>query len=152
MLGPYARSVTTRARLLSAIRAHPGVDRAELARLTGLSWSAVAHHVRAFVRRGEVSAAAVGRRTVYHAGLAAREAALRRLLRTEPNAACLLRRLNDGPASGLRPLSQELAMDRKAVRRYLALLSDAGLVRREEAPLPRFELRAVALDLRDLLR
>lgn len=149
MNGPYVRSAATRERLLDLIRGQPGIGRGELARQAGLSWSAVSHHVRGFCRRGDVACLRVGHRVLYHAGPAPPQAvALRRALRTEPQASRLLRHLNDGPVS-MRQVSQALGVDRKSVRRHLRLLAGAGLVGRGDGPRPRFELKAIPLDLRD---
>ena len=63
--GPYASSRSTREAILAAVRDHPGLTRAGIARATGRSWNVVRHHVQGLLRGGEVVAVPRGRRTTY---------------------------------------------------------------------------------------
>lgn len=151
--GPYRASLGTRAAILEAVRLQPGSSRTDLLRLTGLSWGAVAHHVRGLVARGELRQHVVGRRSYYYAdGVEPTLLPFTRLLRTEATATDILRVLNrTGPAS-IQHISRDLRLDRKTVRRHVAAMVEAGLVGLSQQRRARFELRSLPLALRDALR
>ncbi|HUR61620.1 MAG TPA: winged helix-turn-helix transcriptional regulator [Candidatus Thermoplasmatota archaeon] len=151
--GPYRASAGTRSSLLEAVRLQPGASRSELLRLTGLSWGAVAHHVRGMVERGELREHVVGRRSYYYAdGAEPSLLPFTRLLRTEPQATDILRVLNrNGPAS-IQHISRDLDLDRKTVRRHVAAMLQAGIVGLTARHHARFELRSLPLELASQLR
>ncbi|MEA3203569.1 MAG: hypothetical protein QOI63_1244, partial [Thermoplasmata archaeon] len=146
--GPYRASAATRGSILEAVRRQPGASRSELLRLTGLSWGAVAHHVRGMLERGELREQVVGRRSYYYAdGAEPSLLPFTRLLRTEPQATDILHVLNrNGPAS-IQHISRDLALDRKTVRRHVTAMLEAGIVGLTRRHRARFELRSIPLDL-----
>jgi len=150
--GPYVRGNAARRDIVAAIKRHAGITRSEIVRATGLSWGSVTHHIKQLSERGEIQAARLGRRTIYHTGR--REAtslAVVRLLRTEPNSVMVLRVLNRGSPLTIEWMATKLGVGRKTVRRHLALMLDAGLVGLSATRRVRYELRWVPLEFRDFL-
>ncbi|HUR60751.1 MAG TPA: winged helix-turn-helix transcriptional regulator [Candidatus Thermoplasmatota archaeon] len=152
--GPYRRSEPARAAILAAVRSQPGISRSEIIRLTGLSWGAVAHHVRHLVARGELQVHVTGQRPYYHLAGGDESALLplTRLLRTEQAAGDIIRALNRNGALSIQALSRDVAADRKTVKRHLDRMREAGVVGITEVHRARFELRSVPLRLAALLR
>lgn len=150
--GPYASGAGSRAVILEATRLQPGISRSGLARVTGLAWQTVRHHVSAMVERGELQALAMGRRTLFGvAGGDSRVVVLMRLVRTEPTMGRTLRTLNSkGPAS-VAVLTNRLGASRKTVRRCVAALVTAGCAEVIAGRSPKFELRSIPLAMRSTL-
>jgi DNA-binding MarR family transcriptional regulator len=151
--GPYRSSEPARAAILAAVRSQPGISRSDIIRLTGLSWGAVAHHVRLLVARGELQVQVTGRRPYYHLETGdSTLLPLTRLLRTEQAAGEIIRALNRSGALSIQALSRDVVADRKTVKRHLDRMREAGLVGMTDVYRARFELKSVPLWLAALLR
>lgn len=132
---------SVRARIVEIVRQSPGIYKSELARLSGLSWGSVNHHLRVLRRSGEL---VVDRRralaNVYPAGTSADHIRWIGLL-GRPDNPDLVGYLRDHPGHGVQSMSQHYNISRKIIRRHLARLEEVGLVTRSEDYRPKFFLR-----------
>ncbi|MES2153854.1 MAG: ArsR family transcriptional regulator [bacterium] len=115
-----------RNRIEDTVRRSPGVTKSELARLLGLGWGTISHHLAFLESQGIVAAFPVGKGVrLYPAGRP--EARLLAVLSDGPGAA-LTALLAHRPGQTLSDLSRGLGISRKIVRRHLGQLGREGLV------------------------
>ena len=130
----------TRESILAAIESHPGVTKAELCRMTGLSWGAVSHHIRHCTRDGNVRTVQTDRKVfLYLSGVHTDQLTLMRLLRNDL-AMRVVSEVKEHPGMGINDLSKRLDISRKVVRRHLADLVYAGVMERSEDYRPKFRV------------
>jgi len=143
----------SRARILAAIQADPGIHVAQLAERTGLSWHTTLYHLRLLERRRQVQVQKTDReRRAFPAGLPPAHRAWLAALRTG-EAADLLRLLQQDPRQSIPRLSRRMGFSEKVVRRQMANLSQAGLVHRRGQLRPVYEVsRAAEPELAEWLR
>lgn len=129
----------TRARLIQAIRANPGIHAADLSERLGLAWSTVDYHLRV-LRRGELIKVVKALREKHLFPLEVEPtqhmwfAALR-----DEGAHRVFQRLIELPGQGVPLLSQWAGLSQKVIRRQLTDLIDVGLVTKRGQARPTFE-------------
>src|SRR5687768_157214 len=143
----------SRARILAAVQADPGIHVSLLAERAGLSWHTTMYHLRLLERRRLVQVDKGDReRRAFPAGLPTVHRAWLAALRTG-EAAEVLRLLQQDPRQTIPGLSRRMGYSEKVVRRQIAHLSQAGLVHRRGQLRPVYELsRAAEPELADWLR
>ncbi len=126
--------------ILAAIQSNPGCTKAELCRMTDLSWGAVAHHVRHCIRLGRVRSIKTDRKVfLYLANVHADQMALMRLLRNHL-VQRLVREVQGQPGTGINALSKRLDASRKVIRRHLSELVFADVMERSSDYRPKFRV------------
>lgn len=134
------RDSEARRRLQQAIQTHSGVTKAELCRLTGLSWGTVFHHIRSLVRLDQVRVVRTNRRVyIYGRDIHSDQFAALRLLRDE-TIGKILDQVRSRPGVGINALSRSLNVSRKTIRRHLGDLVDAHIVEKSPDYRPRFQM------------
>lgn len=135
--GPPA---STRDVILAAIESCPGATKAEICRMTGLSWGAVSHHIRTCTRAGTVRAMKTDRKVfLYLSTVQTDQMALMRLLRNDL-VARMVDEVRGNPGLGINALSRRLDTSRKVIRRHLADLVYAGVLERSDDYRPKFRV------------
>lgn len=122
---------STRRELWEHISENPGLSKSELARLAGLGWGTVVYHLDRLSEKGQVEFHEDrGRVRVFPAGLPDQEqrwlSALNDDLSTH-----IIREIKQEQAARTYRLAASLGTSRKVIRRHLANLEEAGVVRRD---------------------
>lgn len=126
--GGHVMEVQTRRMVWHTIRSRPGVNKTELAHLTGLSWGSVGHHLHMLERDGVIRLVRVGR-TVHATPTEFADRLRRTPILICPDARRVLGALLTQPFSrGTTDLGRLLGMTRKQARRHVYELVRAGLV------------------------
>ena len=134
----------SRARILAAVQADPGIHVSQLATATGLSWHTTMYHLRLLERRRLLQVDKSDReRRAFPTGLAPTHRAWLAALRSD-EAAEMLRLLQQDPRQTIPGLSRRMGHSEKVVRRQIANLSQAGLVHRRGQMRPVYELTRTA--------
>jgi predicted transcriptional regulator len=128
-----------RRKMMDIIRREPGIKISQLCRETTAGWGTIKYHLHLLRRAGLIVARNTGRdcllftSDVPEEDLAAKEA-LRR-----GRAGHLARAIADTPGASQKELCERIHMTRKIIRRYVELLSQAGLVsEKREAQFQRY--------------
>lgn len=142
----------SRQAILDAVAGNPGCTKADLCRMTGLSWGAISHHVRNCARAGDLRQHRTDRKVyLYAASVHADQMAHMRLLRDETNVR-LLMEIHAHPGVGINALSRSMETSRKIIRRHLADLVDVGVLERSQHYRPRFKVALMPKELPDIVR
>lgn len=121
--------VSTRARLLDAIRQAPGIHKSQLCDVAGTKWSTASYHLERLQKQGLIRTQVVGKRLmIYPETMGFGDAMLLRA-RRDPVRADILDQLHQGPV-GLTELARRSNVTRKVMRRHLSTLMRVGLVHR----------------------
>jgi predicted transcriptional regulator len=121
----------SRARLLAAIVAEPGLSKADLARRAGLAWNLCDHHLGALERAGDALLVKLGREVHAFPRGWARAAACRRVLERDRVARRVLEQLGAAPCRTQAELRERSGHSPRSLRRALGLLVRHGLVSRD---------------------
>jgi predicted transcriptional regulator len=143
----------SRARILAAVQADPGLHISLVAERTGLSWHTTMYHLKLLERRRLVQVDKGGReRRAFPAGLPAVHRTWLAAMRLA-EAGDVLRLLLRDPRQSIPGLSRRMGHSEKVVRRQMAHLAEAGLVHRRGQMRPVYEVsRAAAPELAEWLR
>lgn len=128
----------TRQEILNSLQAEPGLTKSQLCRLLDLSWSTISHHVRLLEAQQSIERRILWGRTRWFVQGTSRERIEMSPIARNHIATCLLFAVVQNPGIGIRALSTSLSIDRRAIRRHLDLLIDAGLVAQTTAYRPQF--------------
>jgi len=124
-------SRTQHERLLSLIRANPGIHVRRLAQLVGLSWNTCLHHLRTMEAQDRVVSRKVQGRVCYfdrtRGAVDGKEALC--LLR-DPDNRRLVQRILEEPGRKQVEIAKALSMPTSTVHRRVARMEAAGLIRR----------------------
>jgi DNA-binding transcriptional ArsR family regulator len=128
----------TRERILSALRANPGMNKSELHLTIGLSWTTIAYHLKILERQGAIHLAHEKRDVFcFPVDIPQRYRDMLSTLRDD-NATRILGALLEDDAIGITELSASLGMSQKMVRKHLGRLHESGLVVKRGELRPRF--------------
>jgi predicted transcriptional regulator len=152
------RETAKRGRVVEVVGQHHGITKAEICRLTGLSWGTVSHHVRQLHRLGELRLQPTDRRVyLFRSTVQTEQMTLMRLMRDETTQR-IMDQVRANPGIGIQEVSRALSTSRKIIRRYMADLVDVEILSKTDDYRPKFTLRdqapsmAPELRLLDVLR
>lgn len=130
----------TRDRLMSLIRADPGVHKSDLCRMTGLSWGSISHHLQVLGRHRRIQLHMAGKRTMVFPAEVRQElwSALSAL--RDPRAAATVDHLKAVGRASLKEMAAHLGTDAKTTRRILQRLEEVAIVHKQGYTRPRFLL------------
>jgi DNA-binding transcriptional ArsR family regulator len=139
--GPKSRQM-----ILEAVLSHPGINRSQVCRLTGLGWGNVAHHVRTMKRDGELQVMRIGR-AEHHFAPETRVHVLPILaVLAEDGPLEVLASMQPRAGHRIQELAEALGQSRKTVRRHLRALTSLGLVTESRHYRPLYFISARGLD------
>jgi predicted transcriptional regulator len=126
--GPPLLQQAMRRRMMEVIRRAPGIKISQLCRETSAGWGTVKYHLHLLRRAGLIVARSTGRDCLlFSADYPLRDLPVAAVLR-RGRAEHLAQAIKETPGASQKELCERVHMTRKIIRRYVELLSSAGLV------------------------
>lgn len=121
----------TRRRILDTIKANPGIKISHVCKETGAGWGTVKHHLHLLEKNGLVVSRSLGRdRLLFTADIPDAEQRAQEALR-QGRAESLATAIATNPGASQKELCADVRMTRKIIRRYVELLTRAGLIKEQ---------------------
>lgn len=121
----------TRRRILDTIKAKPGIKISNVCKETGAGWGTVKHHLHLLEKSGLVVSSSLGRdRLLFTADTPDDERRAQEALR-QGRAESLAAAIAQKPGASQKQLCADVRMTRKIIRRYVEVLSEAGLIKEQ---------------------